>query len=216
MTELAPRPPAQSLTVVVADRHPTTLAAVAEFIETRGIVVAGRAQDGHVARALIEQLKPTVALIDPRLTGTDGIAITAAIRTTAPRTSVIVYAEPGDRDLLVDSLEAGARGFLLRDTPLRDVVRAIEMVCDGRYSVGVRALGLLDENRGLSRAARLSRRERELLRLVVNGVRSTDLRRDVSTARDLGRELTRAVAKLEGERIRFISRATLPNATNGA
>jgi DNA-binding NarL/FixJ family response regulator len=202
-----------AVTVVMADRQAPILRGVCDFLTSRGIEVVGRTHDGQEALELIERLQPTVALLDPNLRPLDGIEIAARARESAPRTAIVVYADLRYRDLLVDALEAGARGFLAKDAPLRDVLRAIEMVCDGRYFVSPRALGLLDGQHRLTRTTRLTRRERDLLRLVINGVRGVDLRRELPGAsRDVGRELTRAVSKLEEERIRFIA---LPRAVNG-
>lgn len=71
------------------------------------------------------------------------------------------------------------------------------MVCDGRYSISVRLLGLLDDAEMSDRIARLDSRERAVLRLVVNGLRGTDLLMGFAGPTDIKRELTRALKKLQ-------------------
>lgn len=193
----------RKVTCVLADRQAPILRGVRDFLESRGLAVLGVAHDGQEALELIERLQPTIAVLDPNLRTLDGIEITARARASSPRTQVIMYSDVRYRELLVDALEAGARGFVVKDAPLRDLVRAIEMVCDGRYSVNVRLLGLLEEGSRLRRAAGLTARESEVLRLVVNGLRGIDVQRSATgPAQDVHRELTRAVSKLEIERAR--------------
>jgi DNA-binding NarL/FixJ family response regulator len=199
-----PDPPGSHgrVTCVVADRQAPILRGVCDFLESRGIAVVGRAQDGHEALAVVEERQPTVAIVDPHLRGIDGIEIAARVSRSLPGTGVIVYADARYRELLLDALEAGARGFVAKDAPLRDLVRAIEMVCDGRYYVNVRLLGLLADQPRLSRSGSLTKREADLLRLVVNGARGVDVVRSVDLrARDVPRELTSAMAKLDEQRV---------------
>ena len=91
--------------------------------------------------------------------------------------------------------------MLSRAAPLRDLVRAIEMVCDGRFSINVRLLGLLEGGGTSQRLAQLDSRERAVLRLVVNGLRGTDLLTGLPGPTDIKRELTRALTKLQQPRI---------------
>ena len=192
------------VTCILADRQAPILRGARDFLESRGLDVLGVAQDGQEALALIEQHRPNVAVLDPNLPTLDGIEVTARTRASSAGTHVIIYSDVRYRELLVDALQAGARGFIVKDAPLRDLVRAVQMVCDGRYSVNVRLLGLLEEGTRLRRAAGLTTREREVLRLVVNGLRGTDMRRGATgPAADVGGELTRAVSKLEIQRVRL-------------
>ena len=114
-------------------------------------------------------------VVDDELAPEQGHTLTRVLSSRAQRSAIIVATNGGDRDFLIQSLEAGARGILSRRAPLRDLVRAIEMVCDGRYSISVRMLGLLDDSSIPARMAQLDARERAVLRLVVNGLRVADL-----------------------------------------
>lgn len=187
------------VTCVIADRHATIVQATRDFVESRGVTVCAVAHDGTTTLELVTEHQPTLAIVDPDI---GGIELTARITRSAPKTGVIIYADPPHRRLLVDALGAGARGFVTKDAPLRDLVRAIEMVCDGRYSVSIRLLGLLEDEGLAGRAGSLSARERSVLRLIVNGVRGDQVWRDSAVEpANVSRELTRAVSKLEMKRI---------------
>jgi len=169
---------------------------------SRGITVLGAAHDGAAALELIERHAPTVAVVDTKLDTLSGLELAARVTRSASTTAFLIHADWDDRRLLGDALDAGARGFVSRDAPPRDLVRAIEMVCDGRYAVNIRLLGLLDDESEANRGGLLSSRERSVLRLSVNGVRRNDVWRDLSVSPvDVSRELARAVSKLEVRRI---------------
>ncbi len=186
---------------VIGDPNANRVLATRRYLEARGIVVIGT--PGTVGELLVlsELQKPNVAIIDNRLEGWGGAAVARAVAERTSRTGIIVTTESRDREALIETLEAGARGVLPHDAPRRDLVRAIEMVCDGRFSISVRLLGLLDDAAASHRVAQLDSRERAVLRLVVNGLRGTDLTGGFPGATDIRRELTGALAKLQSPRI---------------
>ena len=117
--------------VLVADDHPAVVEAVADVLTEQGIEVAGRARDGVDALEQIELRKPTVAILDLRMPGQSGIEVARLVARTAPQTAVILYTAFGDRALLTEALDAGARGFVLKEAPLAEVVRAVQLVAAG-------------------------------------------------------------------------------------
>ena len=107
------------------------LEAVAEFLAQGGIEVVGRAGDGEEALELIERLLPQVALIDVRMPKLGGVELTRRARTSAPSTAVLLYTGYGDRALLSEGLDAGVTGFVLKEAPIDDLLRAVESVAAG-------------------------------------------------------------------------------------
>src|SRR4051812_27684335 len=99
-------------TIVVADDHPAVVEAVADVLAENGIDIVGRARDGSDAVSLIEEHKPDVAILDLRMPGMSGIEVARQIGRTAAETGVILYTAFGDRALLTEALDAGARGFV--------------------------------------------------------------------------------------------------------
>ena len=110
-------------TCLVADDHPAVVEAVADVLEENGIEIAGRARDGKDALVQIEEHHPNVAILDLRMPGLSGIEVARHVARTVPETAVILYTAFGDRALLTEALDAGARGFVLKEAPLAEVVR---------------------------------------------------------------------------------------------
>jgi DNA-binding NarL/FixJ family response regulator len=154
---------------IVADDHPVVLEAVCALLESRGLTVQGRARDGETALALIAQHRPQVALVDLRLPGMSGSDAAREAQRLAPETAVIVYTGQSDVACMTEVLDAGAKGFVLKDAPLEDLMRAIEMVADGGVYVDPALAGVFVDSRG---TGRLTPREREVLRLAADGLSS--------------------------------------------
>ena len=116
------------------------------MLAEHGIEIAGRARDGNDAVEQIELRKPTVAILDLRMPGQSGIEVARLVGRSAPDTAVILYTAFGDRALLTEALDAGARGFVLKEAPLAEVVRAVELVALGRTYVDPVLAGVLSSS----------------------------------------------------------------------
>lgn len=198
-TELARREP--RISCLLADPDGERAATQRRYLESRGVAVIGTSTSAGELVALAELHRPNVLVVDDQTAPEQGHVLTRVLSSRAHRSAIIVVTDVGDRDFLIRSLEAGARGILSRAAPRRDLLRAIEMVCDGRFSINVRLLGLLEGGVTSQRLAQLDSRERAVLRLVVNGLRGTDLLKGLPAPTDVKRELTRALSKLEQPRI---------------
>ena len=119
------------VTCIVADDHPAVLEAVAEFLTQGGIEVVGRARDGEEALEKIESRKPLVALVDVRMPKLGGIELTRRAGRSTPETAVLLYTGYGDRALLTEALDAGVKGFVLKEAPMDDLLRAVQSVAGG-------------------------------------------------------------------------------------
>src|ERR671936_699885 len=127
-------------TCVVADDHPPILDCLSRFL--------------------------VAAVRMPKL---DGLELARELGKSAPGTSVLLYSGVNDRGLASDALDAGARGFALKDAPLEDLARAVETVAaGGLYVDPVLAAALASGRRG-DRRKTLSEREREVLRMLAEG-----------------------------------------------
>jgi DNA-binding NarL/FixJ family response regulator len=117
---------------VVADDHSAILDAVSRFIDGHEeLELVGRASDGERALRLISQSLANVALLDVRMPGLTGVEVTRRLCAIGARTAVVLYTGDADRALLLESLDAGARGFLLKEAPLDDLLRAVRVVAAG-------------------------------------------------------------------------------------
>jgi DNA-binding NarL/FixJ family response regulator len=159
---------------LVADDHPAVLEAVGDYLEQAGIRVAGRARDGAEALAKIESLRPTVALVDLRMPKLGGIELARSVDRAQLGTAVILYTGYGDRAQLTEALDAGARGFVLKEAPLEDLVRAIETAARGETYVDPVLAGAI-ASAGSDKVPTLTQRERDVLRLLADGLSNEEI-----------------------------------------
>jgi DNA-binding NarL/FixJ family response regulator len=169
-------PPDTPVTCLVADDHPAVLEAVAEFLAAAGIDVVARARDGEEALARIAERRPAVALVDLRMPVLDGLEVARRAKRSTPETAVLLYTGYGDRAVLTEALDAGVGGFVLKEAPLDDLLRAVRRVAAGKaYVDPVLAASAI----GPSTAPRLTPREREVLRLLADGRSNEEIGREL-------------------------------------
>jgi DNA-binding NarL/FixJ family response regulator len=168
--------PSAVITCVLADDHPPILDAVARFLGASGIEVVATARDGEAALAAVAAHSPTVCVADVRMPRVDGLELA---RRVGRETPVLLYSGAADSALVSDALDAGARGFALKDAPLEDIVRAISTVARGDIYVDpVLAAALAATRRPVAGAGErkpLSQREREVLRMLAEGGSYTEI-----------------------------------------
>jgi DNA-binding NarL/FixJ family response regulator len=164
----------ESVRAVVADDHPAVLRSVCDVLIDAGVDVVGRASNGEEAAAKIEATRPTVAVVDVRMPRLTGIEIAARVSRTTPETAVILYTAYGDRALLSEALDAGVRGFVLKEAPLQDLKRAVDMVAGGAVYVDPVLAGVLASAES-ERLPQLTKREREVLRLLADGLTNEEI-----------------------------------------
>lgn len=190
----------ERITVVVADDHPALLAAVADVLVESGLEVVGRASNGEEALTKIETRRPTVALVDVRMPRLGGIAVAERMRRSAPDTAVLLYTGHGDQALLADALDAGVRGFVLKDAPLQDLVRAVEMVARGGTYVDPVLAGALAQAKLNQELPELTQREREVLRLLADGLSNEDIGKKLFISPETVRtHIRKAMEKLDAD-----------------
>jgi DNA-binding NarL/FixJ family response regulator len=159
---------------VVADDHPAVLRSVCDVLIDAGVDVVGRASNGEEAAAKIESTRPNVAVVDVKMPRLTGIEVASQISRTTPETAVILYTAYGDRALLSEALDAGVRGFVLKEAPLQDLTRAVDMVSGGAVYVDPVLAGVLASAES-ERLPQLTKREREVLRLLADGLSNEEI-----------------------------------------
>ena len=165
---------------VIADDHPAIIDAVSRYLaEVDDVEIVAQAQDGDEALALIQEHAPDVAIVDIRMPGTGGIDIARKLSAEGSTTAVILYTGHGERSLLLEALDAGARGFLVKEAPLDDLARAIRTIGDGGTYVDPALAGVLAGPQATDRLPTVTKREREILRLLADGLRNEEVARQL-------------------------------------
>ncbi|MCO1338596.1 DNA-binding response regulator [Kocuria polaris] len=152
---------------------------------TDGIRIVGEAADGTEAIEQVRRLNPDVVLMDVRMPGLDGIEATRRLQSVAHPPRVVMLTAFETDEFILDALEAGACGFLLKDTPPRALVAAILQAAAGSTTVSPVVLDRLVSvaTRHGRRVARedtlagLSDREREVAEGVAQGLSNTEIAR---------------------------------------
>jgi DNA-binding NarL/FixJ family response regulator len=187
-----------AITCVVADHHAALRQALARSLTQEGIEVVRQASDGAEALAAVEELRPTVAILDlvmPHLGGVDVVRRAAVV---APETAVILYAGFAEHELIVEALDAGARGFVLKQAPLEELLGAVTTVARGEVYVDPALGATLVGARGAGKLPTLSAREREILRLLADGKTNKEIAEGLFISPDTVRTyIRRAMEKLE-------------------
>jgi DNA-binding NarL/FixJ family response regulator len=190
----------QAVTCLVADDHPAVLAAVCAVFEDSGIDVVARARDGAEALELIQTQKPQVALLDVRMPRMSGIEIARESLRTTPETGILLYTGFAERALMIEALDAGARGFVLKEAPLPDLVRAVETVAQGKTYVDPVLAGVIASPEVATQIPSLSQRQREVLRLLADGLKNEEIGQRLFISPETVRtHVRKAMAKLEAD-----------------
>jgi two-component system nitrate/nitrite response regulator NarL len=185
------------VTCVIADDHPAVLDSVSRVIAGHGVEVVARVRDGVGALRAIAEHAPQVAVVDVRMPGLDGIAVA---RQAAGETAVILYTGYSDRALVAEALDVGVRGFVLKEAPLGDLAVAIETVAAGRIYLDPVLAGVLAGSEAAQHLAMLTPREREVLRLLADGLRNEDIGRELHIAAETTRaHIRNAMRKLDAD-----------------
>ncbi|MGY1815555.1 response regulator transcription factor [Blastococcus sp. SYSU D00820] len=157
---------------------------------TGGFEVVGEAGDGRAAVAAAEQLRPDVVLTDIRMPVMDGLEATRRILALPHPPQVAVLTTFHVDEYVYAALAAGAAGFLLKDTPPREIAAAVRAVADGTATLSPKVTATLIESyvdrrtaprraAALQRIAELSEREREVLVLLGGGGSNAELAREL-------------------------------------
>jgi two-component system response regulator NreC len=179
-----------SIKVLLADDHGLVRKGLRFVLEHEpGIEVVGEAADGREAVELAEELSPSVVVMDITMPQLNGIDATAQIVKRSPNTGVIILSVHSDESYLLRALNAGAKGYLLKDSAELDVVRAVQSVAQGRpfFSPGIAKTLLEDYMRYLQQRSLqdsydlLTDREKQVLQLLAEGKSN----KEVATLLDL-------------------------------
>jgi DNA-binding NarL/FixJ family response regulator len=205
----------EAVRILIVDDDPLVRAGLTMIL--RGVpdmTVVGEAADGTEVVSAVDAHQPDVVLMDIRMPGLDGLAATELLRARPHPPEVIVLTTFHADEYVLRALRAGASGFLLKDTPPAEILRAISRVAAGEPALSpavirqlITHLGNTDTGTRQRHArtvlARLSPREREVARAVGQG----------RTNAEIGSELFMSVATVKANVSRILAKLDLNNRT---
>jgi DNA-binding NarL/FixJ family response regulator len=199
----------REFTVIIVDGHQIFRDGVRNFLMEQEIVVVGEAADAAEAVALAAEVKPDVALMDLDLSGVSGVDATKRIRLVSPVTKVLVLTVSADEDDVFEALRAGACGYLLKNSPVKEIVAGIRAVADGQSLLAPRVAALLLERFRESLPVmelpddvvpKLTAREQEVLSLIAAGRENAEIADSlVISQHTVKNHVSSILAKLEVE-----------------
>ena len=179
----------KKIMVLLVDDHAVVRQGLRVLLEAEGdIAVAGEADNGREAVILAKKTLPDVVLMDLAMPGLNGLEATRQIIRNVPSTKVLVLSSYGEDHHVSQLMEAGATGYLLKQTAAEDLLKAIREVKGGNefFSPGI-AKRLRQQDRvpggrgeALSRGAKLTSRETEVLQLVAEGLANKQIAGELS------------------------------------
>jgi DNA-binding NarL/FixJ family response regulator len=158
------------ITVCLVDDHPTFRAGLRALLESADIEVVAEASGGGAAVECVQRHAPDVVLMDLAMPEVDGVEATRRLSRDAPGTPVVVLTSFSDRTRIMDALDAGAVGYLLKDADPDELVRGVHAAAAGQAPLDPRAAReVLAARHSAGRPEDLSAREADVLRLVAAG-----------------------------------------------
>lgn len=169
--------------VIICDDQAIILAGLEMLLKLEpDIEVVGRAKDGKEAIALTETQSPDLILMDLKMPGMNGVEATRRLRAQHPDVKVLILTTYDDDEWLFDAIRAGANGYLLKDSPRAEVIKAVRGTVEGMSFVDPAVAGkLLGQFAGepMRPAAnltnKLTEREVDVLCLLAQGLSNADI-----------------------------------------
>lgn len=165
----------QPIRVLLADDHAVVRAGIRQFLEqATDIQIVAEADDGAMARVLIQQYQPDVAVLDIQMPQASGIEVTRWVRATYPEVGVLVLTAYDDDPYVVAVLQAGANGYVLKTGSPAEIVRAVRDVYEGKSAFNPAItqkllLHLVGQRPAIPAPESLTERELEVLTLAGKG-----------------------------------------------
>jgi DNA-binding NarL/FixJ family response regulator len=184
--------------LVLIEDHQALREGLELLLGRHGVEVVGTTGTAAEGRDLIERLEPDVALVDIRLGDDSGIELTRALLDGNPGRRIVLYTGSSDVELLVSGLDSGARGYALKEGTPGELTSALETVAAGGTYVDPRLRTALLSRQATQRMPSLSKREREIMDLLSQGLTGEDVAEHlVLSSETVKTHIRNAMSKLE-------------------
>jgi DNA-binding NarL/FixJ family response regulator len=167
-------------TVLVADDHAIVRDGLVTHLSTQpDFEIVGTASNGREALTQALQLEPRIAIFDISMPELDGVEAARQVLAQKPHVSIVVLSMHATPHHVFQALEAGVRGYLLKESAGREIIEAIRIVLGGRRYLSPKVAEIVAEGLSMRSAVRpiesLSKREREIFKLVADGYSSAEI-----------------------------------------
>jgi DNA-binding NarL/FixJ family response regulator len=169
--------------VIIADDHAMVREGIKSVLERAGFEVVGEASSGTEVLPLAERVQPDVAVLDISMPGETGLQAAARLRQALPHVRVLILSMYDNTEYVLESVRAGAHGYLLKDGAAQELANAIRAVQDGeayfspavaaRLSAAVR--GDIEREQRRTNLDLLTGREREVLAGIAKGLTNKEI-----------------------------------------
>jgi len=163
--------------IVIAEDHQSLIDGVCLLFEQEEeYSIVGMANDGEKLIEIVEKKQPEIVLTDIRMPKIDGITATKIIKKKYPKIKVITFSMFDQQEAIKQMINAGASGYILKNSGLSDVKNAISKVMAGEtYYDAALNLSFLEKENGNEKKSILSKSEKDILRLIGQGSTSNEI-----------------------------------------
>ena len=197
------------LRILLADDHVMFRDGIRPLINREeGMEVVGEAEDGLETVRLAKELKPDIIIMDISMPQLNGVEATWKIREVNPEIKVIILSMHSDRQFVIESLKAGAKAYLLKDSPFEELQRVIHAVAKDQIvlSPAITDIVIKDfihysEQESASVFSILSTRERQVLQLIAEG----------KATKEIAKLLCLSIKTIESHRKRIMDKLNIHN-----
>ncbi|MEI9978884.1 MAG: response regulator transcription factor [Edaphobacter sp.] len=179
---------AELIHVLLADDHPLILDGLKLGLKKDSrIRVVAQASDGATALALIQELRPDVAVIDIDMPNLSGIEVVKEVTRLQLESKIVLLTLHNDEEIFHDAMELGAKGYLLKDSAVQEIIVAVRAVAEGRLFLSSAVTAHLLQDRSAKSASPEARMfesltvtERRILKVLASGKTSKEIGEDLS------------------------------------
>ncbi|MFD2565306.1 response regulator [Aquimarina rubra] len=166
------------ITVAIAEDHQSLIDGIHLLLKyEEEVSIVGMANDGEELLTIVRRKQPKVVLMDIRMPKIDGIAATKIIKKELPHTKIIAFSMFDQEDAVRQMIAAGASGYLLKNSPLEEVLTAIQEVMKGNtyFDATIDPSFFSEDTEQQAKKTVLSKSEREILTLIGQGKTSSEI-----------------------------------------
>lgn len=171
------------INIILADDHQVVRKGIKSLLGTEpDFNVIGEAGDGLETVKLVEQLEPEVLVLDLMMSGINGLEVTRQLSKKSPQTGIVILSMHSNEAYVLEALRSGAKGYIIKESPPDELIRAIREVASGRRYLSsplteraIEAYTQKHEAKPTDPYEQLTTREREILHLTAQGCTNSDM-----------------------------------------